>query len=70
MIQLFDQKSLSTAVITAIVWYISNYYIRLGLNPAVTDLESRRIDLLYGALSVFASCLILAIIQSQITPLT
>ena len=50
-----DQKTLLGFIVKALLWGLTYYYIRRGLNPEVTDLNKYTIDAIYGTLASFAS---------------
>lgn len=50
------KNTILQAAIIAIVWGLTQYFIRLGLNPDVkANLASYQKDTMYGTLAVFAA---------------
>lgn len=51
-----NKNTILQAAIIAIVWGLTQYFIRLGLNPDVkANLASYQKDTMYGMLAVFAA---------------
>ena len=52
--------------LAAFIWALTHYYIRLGMNPEVTNLESHKQDTFYGAISVFVGGIIWVMLASRV----
>lgn len=60
------KNTILQAAIIAVVWGLTQYFIRLGLNPDVkANLASYQRDTLYGMLAVFAAVIAYFIIAPR-----
>lgn len=60
-----DQKTILGFVIKSLIWGLTYYFIRRGLNPEVDNLGKYTVDAIYGTLASFASAVLFYYINNQ-----
>ena len=63
-----DEDTFQGFVFKALLWGVTYYFIRRGLNPDTKDLEKFRSDAIYGSLAAFVSAVLFFYINRDIIP--
>ncbi len=63
-----DEDTFQGFVFKALLWGITYYFIRRGLNPDTKDLEKFKSDAIYGALAAFVSAVVFFYLNIYVIP--
>ena len=63
-----DKDTFQGFMFKALIWGLTYYFIRRGLNPEVKDLEKYKVDTMYGALASFITGISFWYVQKYVIP--
>jgi len=61
-----DTNTLIRFAIRAVLWGLTYYFVRRGLNPEITDLSKYQSDAFYGSLASFVSAILFLLIDQSL----
>ena len=61
-----ETATLMKFALRALIWGLTYYFVRRGLNPEVTDLEKFRGDAIYGSLANFVGAVLFLLVDQYL----